>query len=248
MSRSLLAALLLGLTGTTHARDVTSAVQAGDAALAQFNLAHAINSYRTALQLDPDHYEATWRLSRSPLDKGTLTDDRNAQKPLYVAAEQLARRATQLQPRHPKGHVFLAIAVGILALFEAGKRKVELSHEVKTHATEALLIDPDEDLAHHLLGVWHREMATLNFLLRQFAEVLHGRFPPASLADSETHLRRAAALAPGNIAHHVELGITLHTAGKRADARATLAGALTLAQTWVTDDHYRTIAKRYRPQ
>jgi tetratricopeptide (TPR) repeat protein len=239
MSRSLLAAaLLVGFSvPAARARNAAVAVQAGDAALAKFDLDGAIHSYRIARQLQPDNFDASWRLARALLDKGTLTGPRDQQKPLFVEAEQLTRQAVTLQPRHPKGHVFLAIAVGKLALFEGGKRKVELSKEVKAEAAAALVLEPNEDLAHHVLGVWHREMIGLNFVLRKFAEMFYGRLPPASWAESEEHLRRAATLAPDNLAHRVELGITLHAAGKRAAATTTFQEALKMPNTWVTDDH-----------
>lgn len=235
-----LAAVLFATTVVAQ----TPEIAAGDAALAQFNLDGALAAYRAAHQESPDNFEATWKLARALIDKGTQTKNRSEQKPLYVEAEQLARAAVTLKPDDAVGHAYMAVAVGKLALFEGGKRKVELSKEVKTEADKALALDPKQDLACHVLGVWNREMVELNWMLRMFAELFYGKLPPASLDAALSNLRQAAELSPNVVPHHVELGITLASARKWPEAKATLDHALAMPKAWVTDDYYKEQAKR----
>jgi tetratricopeptide (TPR) repeat protein len=218
--------------------------QAGDAALAKFDLPSALNAYRAAHTRSPDDYEATWKLARALCDKSTLSKDPSEQKQCCIEAEQLARDAVKLKPDDSKGHAYLSVAVGKLALYEGGKRKVELANEVKKEAERAIQLNDKEDLAHHVLGVWNREMVELNWILRKFAELIYGKFPAASLDDAIKHLRRATELAPDVIPHRVELGLTLISAGKRAEANEQLGKALDMPKAWVTDDYYIDIAKR----
>lgn len=244
MSRNWLAGLLATfvLISTVQAADPADSLLAGDAAVTKFDLATALTAYRSALKAAPDNYEATWKLGRTLLDQGTLLKDRDAQKPVFIEAEQLIRHAVQLNPKDSKGHLYLSMAVGNLALFEGGKKKVELSKEIKTEADKAVELNPKEDLALHVIGVWNREMAELNWMLRKFAEVLYGSFPPASLETAEADLKQAAKLAPSTVAHQVELGITQAAAGRWTEAKATLEEALKMPKTWVTDDHYKAKA------
>jgi tetratricopeptide (TPR) repeat protein len=247
MSRSTwLAAWLIAATvgAQSLTADVAEKIAAGDAALAKFDLDGAIASYREARQPPHTDYESTWKLARALVDKGTLTKDRSEQKKLYLEAEQLAREAVQLDPKHSKGHAYLAIALGKRALFEGGKRKVELSDEVTAEAKKALELNPQEDLAYHVLGIWNREVAELNWVLRAFAELLYGKLPEASLDTAISNLRRAGDLAPDAIPHQVELGITLADARKWAEAKAALNHALSMPKAWVTDDYYKDLAKR----
>lgn len=247
MSRSLWLAVLVLTAATAAGEDVNvvSALSAGDQAVGQFDLTKAVAAYQEALKLDPKSYEATWKLARAYADKATLASGNpGEQKKLCAAAERLAREAVRLNPDDSKGHVYLAIAVGKLALYEGGKRKVELSNEVKTEAERAAALNPKEDLAYHVLGIWHREMAELNWVLRKFAEFLYGRFPPASLEQASSNLRKAAELAPNVVAHHVELGITLAAARHWAEANKELEHALAMPKAWVTDDHYKGLAKK----
>jgi tetratricopeptide (TPR) repeat protein len=224
---------------------VPEKLAAGDAAVARFEVDAAVTAYRAARTLAPDNYEAAWKLSRALADKATLTTDRAQEKKLVVEAESVAREAVRLKPDDAKGHVFLAIAVGKLALYEGGKRQVELSREVKSAAQRALELDADEDLAHHVLGVWNREMSELNWALKQFAQLLYGRFPPASLEEAAGHLRQAAGLAPETVSHQVELGITLASSRQWAAAKEALEKAIAMSPSWVTDDHYKALAKQH---
>jgi tetratricopeptide (TPR) repeat protein len=225
------------------AGDVAATIAAGDAALQKLDLEAGIAAYRSALEAAPDSYEALWKLARALTDEATLSRQPGEQKGLCVEAEKLARRASSLVPSGSKGHAYLAVAVGKLALFEGGRRKVDLSKEVKAEAEKALQLDPNEDVALHVLAIWNREMVELGWLLRSFAQLLYGRLPPASLEAALADLSRASELAPDVIPHHVELGITLASAKRWAEARTELEKGLALPTAWVTDDYYRALAR-----
>ncbi|MDD5564888.1 MAG: hypothetical protein PHQ91_14330 [Thermoanaerobaculaceae bacterium] len=230
--------------GAAAASTVAGALAAGDAAAARFDLPATLAAYRAAHAAAPENYEAAWKLARALVDEATLAHDPDEQKRLCVEAEALAREAVRLRPSDPMGHDMLAVSLGKLALFEGGKRKVELGKEVRAEADRALQLDPDDDLALHVLGVWNREVAGLGWVLRGFARLLYGKLPPASLAAATADLTRAVELRPEVIAHRVELGITLEAAGRWADAKAQFDRALALPTGWVTDDHYRAVARK----
>jgi tetratricopeptide (TPR) repeat protein len=230
--------------GATAHADVEQFLAAGDEALAKFELQAAVDAYREARHLAPDNYEAAWKFSRALANKATLSRIRAEEEQLCIDAETAARDAVRLNPKDSKGYVCLAIAVGKRALFEGGKRKVQLSKEVKTEADKAIELNPKEDLAYHVLGVWNREMVELNWMLKKFAEMFYGRFPPASLDEALKDLRKACELAPNVVSHQVELGITLAAARKWSESKSTLDHALAMPKTWVTDDYYKGLAKQ----
>lgn len=240
-----LATLLVGASAAAapDAAEVASRVAAGDAALARLDIGAGIAAYRSALEAAPDSYEALWRLARSLSDEATLSNQPSEQKGLCIEAERLARKAVSINPSDSRGHASLAVAVGKLALFEGGKRKVELSKEVKAEAEKALKLNPDDDVALHVLAIWNREMVELGWFLKSFAQILYGKFPPASLDAALADLRRATELQPEVIPHHVELGVTLASAKRWADAKVELEKGLALPTGWVTDDSYRVLAR-----
>ncbi|MGD1020205.1 MAG: hypothetical protein ABSA12_12910 [Verrucomicrobiia bacterium] len=242
MSRSLwLALCLFGIIAGAQAQPD---VAAGDAALDRFDLDSALKAYRTAHLHAPNDYEATWKLARTLIDTSILSKDSDQQKQCCTEAEGLARTAVKLDPYGPKGHAYLAVAVGKLALYEGGKRKVSLASEVKKEAERAIKLDDKEALAYHVLGVWNREMAELNWVLRKFAELLYGKLPSATLDEAIHDLERANQLAPRVIPHRVELGITLVSARRWQEANDNLEAALAMPRSWVTDDYYWNLARQ----
>ena len=104
------------------------------------------------------------------------------------------------------------------------------------HAERALALDPAYDYAHHVLGRWHYEVATLGATTRFFVRLIYGGLPPASTAEAVRHLRRAIALSPDLPSHRVELGFSLLADGQRDLARETLTQALALPKREKYDD------------
>ena len=216
---------------------------AGDSAIARLNLEAATAAYRQALVAAPRSYEATWKLARAIADRATLTRKAADQRRLCAQAESLARAAVALNPAGVKAHAFLAVALGKQAIFVGGRTKVRLSREIKAEAERTLALDPNDDLAHHVLGVWNREVVEVSGILKFFANTFLGGIPKASLDESLSHLRRAAEQRPDAIPHRVELGITLASARRYPEAEQELVRALDMPTSWVTDDYYRTKAR-----
>jgi len=216
---------------------------AGDSAIARLDLDAATAAYRRVLVAAPQSYEATWKLARAIADRATLTPKAADQRRLCAQAESLARAAVALNPAGVKGHAFLAVALGKQAIFVGGKTKVRLSREIKAEAERTLALDPDDDLAHHVLGVWNREVVEVSGILKFFANTFLGGIPKASLEESLSHLSKAAEQRPDAIPHRVELGITLASARRYREAEQELVRALDMPTSWVTDDYYRAKAR-----
>lgn len=233
-----------GAAGALDSPEAAAGIAAGDAALAAFDLERALVAYRDARAIAPESYEAAWKLSRALDDKATLLprSDPDYQR-LCVEAAAAGRAAVRNNPAGAAGHAFLAVALGKLANSASGRRKVELARETWSEAAEALRANPDDDVALHVLGRWHREVGEVNRLLRFSAKLLYGSLPPASLVISIEHLRRAVAVRPAAIPHRVELGVSLAAAGRWDEARMELERALALPDSLVIDRYYRRHAR-----
>ena len=56
-------------------------------------------------------------------------------------------------------HVAACVSKGRLTFFVDNRRKAQLASEARQDAAVALECDEQSDLAHHLVGRWHTEMA-----------------------------------------------------------------------------------------
>jgi tetratricopeptide (TPR) repeat protein len=130
-----------------------------------------------------------------------------------------ARRAVALDPTNPVNVLSLAICHGTLAVYSDTRGKIQYSRLVRAEAEEALRLDPNYAWAHHVLGRWHYEVATLGATSRFLVRLLYGGLPDASLDQSLHHLRLAATLEPGELNHWLELGFACAAAGETATAR-----------------------------
>ncbi|MDX1660265.1 MAG: hypothetical protein R3326_00625 [Gemmatimonadota bacterium] len=200
----------------------------GDSLMRAFDTAAAIEAYRRGLENDPDDVSLLWKTSRALANRADETSGEEGDEPRYERAVDLARRAVRAGPAVSRAHTTLATALGKLALYRGGRRKVELSREVKTEAERAVELDPDDFAPFTVLGVWNREVATLNFFLRTFAETFYGGLPDASLDRSRRLLERAVSLAPDRITPHLELARTLAELDRDRAARRALRDALSL--------------------
>lgn len=214
----------------------------GDAAYARFDNATALKFYQAAYQADTTNCTAAWKLSRAHIDLGEMAS-KELQRTNYYAGEKFARKALALCPDDDMTHLTLAIAVGRVALMEGGKKKVELSKEVKTEAETTIKINPKNDIAYHVLGRWNREVANLSGILKAFAKILYGGLPPASHAKAVELFSKAIELKPDYCNHHLELGITYQDMDKYELAKQAFEKALACPKLTFNDDAHKKEAK-----
>ena len=201
------------------AKAVGDLVAAGDTAFQRLDNQAAMESYQKGLEMDPQCYEAAWKLARAYIDLGEKLTDKEQRKGYYLKAHELAKKAVEINPKAAKGHLYLSISLGRVALDAGGKEKVRLSKEIKNEVDRALAIDPNDDIAWHVLALWNRNISTLSWIEKQFANIFLGGIPKeASVEKAVEYLKKAIQIKNGHINHHLELGITYEVLDKKDPA------------------------------
>jgi tetratricopeptide (TPR) repeat protein len=169
--------------------------------------ADALAACDSLLSRSPNDFDVLWRASRAALALGILSDRQDAQNPMYLRAEALARRAIQRNAERAEGYYWLAAAMGRRALHADLRTTARLASEVAESATRALAIDSTHAGAHDVMGKLHSEVRKLPYVVRFIAGQLLGisvvRLSSWELA--EQHLRRAVALDSTSILYRVDL-------------------------------------------
>lgn len=210
------------ITGALYASEGDSTgglVTKGDAAYNTFDNKAALEFYKGALETDPANYEAAWKLARAYVDVGEKLSDTKERRSYYEKGYEYAQKAVAINPNGAKGHLFLSIAIGRVALDAGAKERVKLSKEVKSEVDKALALDPQDDSAWHVLGRWHRRLSTLSWIEKNFANMFLGGVPKeASMENAVDCFKKAIQLNPSHINHHLELAITYEEMGKKEPA------------------------------
>lgn len=218
-------------------------MEQGDEYYKQFNHQGALNAYSDVFKTDPGNYEAAWKMSRAYVDIGeTLEGDKRAES--FKNAETYARKATELNPEGSKGHLYLSIALGRVALDAGAKERIRLSKEIKKEVDLAIKYDPQDDSAYHVLGRWNRKLANLSWIEKGFADMFLGGVPKeASNENAVKNFKKAIEIKPGHINHHLELGITYEMMDKEKLAAEEYQKCLDLPKTDSDDDQYKEEAQ-----
>jgi tetratricopeptide (TPR) repeat protein len=188
----------------------------GDQLAGQWKHAEAAHAYLAALRLKPDCYEAAWKAGDELTEYADSlpAKDKAGKEAAFAKAGKLCETAIRINPSGWEGHFRLSVALGRLALFRGGKEKINLSKRIKVQADSAVILNPQADLAYHVLGRWHQNLANLSSVLRLFAKVLYGGVPPGSNDEAVAMFKKAIEINPNHIEHYLELARTYEFMGK----------------------------------
>lgn len=231
---TLFAALPVPMTAADAASPTANLASVRDDPLVREALAaeerfHSADALRLFLRAEAAHSNSPFllqKISRQYSDLALDSPDSAARRRLCTTALAYAEKAVALDPRNAVNVLSVAICYGKLALDADTRTKVEYSRLVRRYAEQALALDPNYDYAHHVLGRWHYEVASLGATKRFLVRLVYGGLPNASTTEAIRHLRRAVELAPERVDHRVELGFALLADGQAVAARQVLADAL----------------------
>jgi len=227
-----------------HAQDAAALLEQANASYEDGDNAAALTGYEAVLAADASNYEAAWKLSRSYVDMGETLSDKDKRVEYYKKGMDYAEKATQINPEGAKGFLSMSIAVGRVALDVGAKERVRLSKEIKKNVDRSLELDSKDDIAWHVLGRWHRKLATLSWIEKRFAGMFLGGVPKeASVEKSAECFAKAVELNATYINHYVELGLTYMELDQKADAKTQFEKALSLPETEADDAKHKKTAK-----
>jgi len=215
-------------------------VTQGLAAEARFDSKAALDFFLRANAAHPNDAFILEKISRQYSDLTIDATDLAEKKRLCLEALTYAKRAAELQPDNAVNVLSLAISYGKLGLVSDTRTKIEYSRLMRQYAEQALALNPNYDYAHHVLGRWNYEVASLGAGTRFLVKLIYGGLPPASTAEAVRELQRAVELSPELSSHRVELGFALLADSQRDAARNSFERALALP----TREKYDVEAKR----
>ena len=233
VASGVLAALLLLLIGmpplsaveTASARDLLRQAKQADASLRN---EESLRLSLQAEQVDAKNSEILALIAKQYSQLATdahASGDKKSEQLLTDSALGYAVRAVTADPESPLAHASLAICYARSSLLGGTRKKIEYSKLVRSEAEKAVALDPNQDVALHVLGAWNYNMVELNPFMKKIVEAIYGRLPESSLASSAAYFQRAVSAAPTRLMHQAALARTYAAMGDQEHARRALAAA-----------------------
>jgi len=237
----LISLLVLPTLSLQAQEDFKTLMSQGDSYADAFKYEDAAVAYMNALKLSPDNYEALYKAG----DMYTELADHLSEKETYFnKAAELCEKAVEVNPDGWEGHFKLSVVYGRLGLFRGGKEKVKLAQKVRSEAERAIELNPNADLAIHVLARWHQEVASLSPILKFFAKTFFKEELKGSYDEAVKLFQRAIEINPTHIEHYLELAKTYKLMGKKELMREPLEKVLALPSVEDGDDGFKQEAKK----
>ena len=197
----------------------------------QFKTSEALAAFLEAEKTDPDNVELLIEIAKQ---YGDLLGDQKTKvdsKAMGEKALEYAKRSYALAPDQWDTNLTMAVCYGKLTAFMGNKQKVAQSKMIKAFADKAVALNPENDYAHHMLGRWHQELASMGGFTRGIANTFLGGLPDASFEQALAELDKARKLRPDRLIHQVEYGRTLIMMGRKEEGKKELAKGLAMPNT-----------------
>lgn len=204
----------------------------------------AIKVFLAAEKLSPTNSEVLIKLAKQYSDLIFETPLEAEQKKLAESCLTYARRAVECGPTNARAHLSVAVCLAKNFPYLDNQTKVNYSRELKERTEKAITLDPRQDLAYHMLGRWHFEVADMNRILKLLMTAIYGGLPKGTYELATTNFRKAVELAPGRAIHRVELAKALLKSGDRKSAIEQLKSSLAFKPIDKDDIEAQIIAKK----
>jgi tetratricopeptide (TPR) repeat protein len=219
--------------------DYGDLIRSGDSLFNSYEYEKSIELYNESIAIDSSLAAAYWKLAAG-LNLYAELQPRAKQVELFEKAAEAAEKAIRIDSLAPEAHFQFARALGKIALFKGIFKSVALAKRVKKEAEAALALKPDHDGALHILGRWHREVASKPKIFRL----------PLGLGEADKKkglplLAKAIELESGNVHHRLEYAISLLDLGFKEQAGEQLEICLKLQPAGPLDKKYQEQAKEY---
>jgi len=236
---------VLCLSGlAARAGEPDALVAKGDECEKKLQTKEALENYLAASKLEPNNAGLLVRIARQYRHLMSDTSSKKEKLRLGNISLEFASRAATLAPNNAEAQLSPAISYGKMLPFMGSKDQVNASPRIKASVDRALQLDPNNDIAWHVLGRWNRVLANINALKRILAKTLYGDLPVTTNEAAEKCLLKAIEINPNRLMHYIELGRIYAQMGSKERAREYLQKGLAMPNKEKDDAEMKEIGRQ----
>jgi tetratricopeptide (TPR) repeat protein len=190
------------LSSCLFSQSLNSYLNKGDDYYKKFDLINAAKNYEYAYEQNPRNYTVLEKLTKTFNDLGENYMELKETKKAEAAITDAVRYSEifyALFSDSAKAYTMLAMSYGNLALFKGGNEKIKLAEKIRENAEKSIELNPNDYLPYIIMGIYNRQIASLSWFERAFANTFWGEIPEGSLSAAEQFLLKALKIQPGMI-------------------------------------------------
>ena len=241
---SLLIVTLALVCGPARAEDADALIAKGDQFDKQYKAKEALEEYLPANKLEPDNVHVLVCIARQYRHLMSDTSSKPEKLRLGNISLEYAGRAATLAPKNAEAQLSPAISYGKMLPYMGSKDQVNASPRIKAAVDRTLKLDPDNDIAWHMLGRWNRVLANVSVLKRVLAKTFIGELPVTTNEEAEKCLLKAISINPNRLMHYIELGRIYAQMGRKEEARKNLEKGLAMPNKDHDDPEVKEIGRQ----
>ena len=165
----------------------------------------ALSKFKEAQKIQPLNLASLYKCSELCNRIGARESDPVIKEQYFNSALAYAKIAYAHFPQSDDANVAMCMALGRIALTKSGREKVVTVNEIKQYAERAIKINPNNFKAWHVIGKWHYEISSLNFVEQVAVKVFYGGFPESSFEESIKAYETAKSINPYFSLNYLEL-------------------------------------------
>jgi tetratricopeptide (TPR) repeat protein len=222
-------------------------LELGDDYYDRFDNFNAIKEYEKAYKLAPDNYDVLFRLVRTYNDAGEELKElrrRDEAEPYMNKGMHYAEIFLRKYPDSAAAYTYMAMSYGNIAMYKGGKEKVSYAKKIEENAKRAIQISQSDHMPYIILGIYFRELASLSWIERAFANTFFGGVPKGSLEDSEKMFKKALGLNPEIIVAIYQLSKTYRAMERPNEEKTLLNKVLVLKERNFRDKYAKEKSRK----
>ena len=227
-AKTLCAATLLGICVSVYAESFDELIAKGDVFDVKLNASEALEYYLPAEKLQPSNARVLIRIARQYRHLMADAATREEKLRLGGIALEYGQRAAALAPNDSDAQLSTAISYGKMLPLMGVKEQIEASRHIKEKADMAIRLNPNNDLAWHVLGRWHRVLSDVSLLKRSMASLAYGGLPQTTTEEAVKCFEKAIEINPNRLIHYIELGRAYAQMKRVAEARRFIEKGLAM--------------------
>jgi tetratricopeptide (TPR) repeat protein len=237
------AALLLGSI-SLNAQTSEELMKQADALDQQLRAKEALELYQQIEKQDPKNADVLVRIARQYRHLMADTSSKSEKLRLGNLALDYGRRAAALAPKDSDAQLSTAISQGKMLPLLGTREQMEASKQIKASADKAIRLNPNNDLAWHIAGRWHRVLADISPIKRTLASIVYEKLPSATNEEAVACFKKAIAINPSRVIHYIEIGRAYDQMGRADDARAYLKKGLAMPSKEKDDAEAKLVGRQ----